>query len=51
MTQLQGIGQSQSLEQSIDELIWKDEEGHEGTFRPYIVPQLPVNLWGRDVMS
>lgn len=51
MTQLQGIGQSQSPNQNSDLLLWRDLEGHEGTFQPYIVPGLPVNLWGRDVMS
>lgn len=51
MTQLQGIGQSQSPEQSSNILSWKDAEGHNGTFQPYIVPGLPVNPWGRDVMK
>lgn len=51
VTRLQGIGQRQSLEQSSDILHWKDAEGHKETFQPYIVPGLPVNLWGRDVMS
>ena len=50
ITQLQGIGQSRSPEQSSNILSWKDAEGHHGTFQPYIVPGLPVNLWGRDVM-
>lgn len=50
MTQLQGRGQSQSPEQSSNVLSWKDAEGHNGTFQPYIVPGLPVNLWGRDIM-
>ncbi|XP_017656860.1 endogenous retrovirus group K member 7 Pro protein-like [Nannospalax galili] len=51
MTNLQGIGQSQSPYQSSDELHWKDLEGHKGSFTPYIVKGLPVSLWGRDVMS
>ena len=51
ITQLQGIGQTRNPEQSSNELHWKDEEGHEGTFKPYIIPHLPVNLWGRDIMS
>lgn len=50
MTQLQGIGQANAPEQSSNCLQWKDDEGHEGTFQPYIIPGLPVNLWGRDVM-
>ena len=51
ITQLQGIGQTRNPEQSSNELHWKDEEGHEGTFKPYVIPHLPVNLWGRDIMS
>lgn len=51
MMYLQDIGQSQNPEQSSDELRWKDAEGHQGTFKPYIVPGLPVNLCGRDVMT
>ena len=43
--------ESQSPEQSSNILSWKDVEGHNGTFQPYIVPGLPVNLWGRDVMK
>ncbi|KAF6270535.1 hypothetical protein mRhiFer1_009672 [Rhinolophus ferrumequinum] len=50
-TSLQGIGQSQSPLQSSDLLSWQDQEGHQGTFQPYIIPGLPVNLWGRDIMS
>lgn len=50
-TELQGIGQSQSPKQSSNLLSWQDEEGHQGTFQPFIVPGLPVNLWGRDIMS
>ena len=47
---LQGIGQSHNPEQSSTFLKWRDEEGHEGHFQPYVLPGLPVNLWGRDVM-
>lgn len=50
-TDLQGIGQSHSPNQSSDLLTWQDQDGHNGTFQPYIIPGLPVNLWGRDVMS
>lgn len=51
MTQLQGIGQQQSPEQSSDLLSWEDGEGHSGVFKPYIISGLPVNLWGRDIME
>lgn len=50
-TQLQEIGESQSPEQSSDLLHWEDEEGHQGYFQPYVVSNLHVNLWGRDVMK
>lgn len=48
---LQGIGQAQSPYQSSAMLTWEDNEGHRGQFQPYILPRLPVNLWGRDVMK
>ena len=51
ITQLQGIGQTTNPEQSINELHWKDGEDNEGTFKPYIIPYLPVNLCYRDIMS
>lgn len=50
-TELKGIGQTQSPKQSSNLLSWEDEDGHRGVFQPYIVPGLPVNLWGRDVMN
>ena len=48
---LQGIGQTNTPEQSTEPLHWTDHEGHEGDIRSYILPNLPVNLWGRDVMT
>ena len=30
-------------------LSWQDEEGHSGHFQPYVL-QLPVTLWGRDIL-
>lgn len=51
VTQLQGIGAMQSPQRSSNYLNWEDEEGHKGVFQPYIVEGLPVNLWGRDIMS
>ena len=51
ITQLKGIGQIRNPEYSSNELHWKDEEDHEGTFKPYIISYLPVNLWGQDIMS
>lgn len=50
-TALQGIGQSTSPYQSSILLTWKTKNGTTGTFRPYVVDGLPVNLWGRDLME
>lgn len=51
LTHLQGIGQSKNTLQSSQLLTWEDSEGNTGTTRPYVVPGLPVNLWGRDILS
>ena len=48
---LREIGQSHNPGQSSELLRWKDAEGHEGYIQPYILPNIPVNLWGRDVMK
>ncbi|KAL0624085.1 Histone-lysine N-methyltransferase SETMAR [Plecturocebus cupreus] len=42
-----GIGMSSNPEQSANLLHWRDQEGHEGYFRPGI----PLNLWGCDVLE
>ena len=31
-------------------LTWQTSEGQRGLFTPYVLP-LPINLWGRDVLS
>lgn len=46
MTQLQGIGQTTNALQSAQLLTWEDPEGNTGHVQPFIVPGLPVNLWG-----
>lgn len=51
MTDLQGIGQSKAPMISSQMLIWSDHEGHKGEFQPYVLEDLPVNLWGRDIME
>lgn len=51
LTHLQGIGQSKNTLQSSQLLTWEDEEGNTGTTQPFVVPGLPVNLWGRDILS
>lgn len=51
MTNLQGIGMAQGALQSSKSLSWTDKEGHTGTFQPYVLDHLPVNLWGQDVLA
>lgn len=51
ITHLKGIGQSTNPQQSSKILTWKDAEGNSGQVQPYVVPGLPVNLWGRDILS
>lgn len=36
---------------SAHKLVWQDEDRNVGLVRPYIIPDLPVNLWGRDIME
>lgn len=50
-THLKGIGQTQDTLQSSKLLTWKDKENNTGTVRPFVVSGLPVNLWGRDILS
>lgn len=50
-THLKGIGQSTNPRQSTKLLTWADSEGNTGHVQPYIIPGLPVNLWGRDILS
>lgn len=47
---LQGLGYADTPSVSASTLHWKDSEGHQGTFTPYVLP-LPINLWGRDVLE
>lgn len=51
LTHLLGIGQSTNTLQSSQFLTWEDPEGNTGHVRPFIVPCLPINLWGRDILS
>jgi hypothetical protein len=51
LTHLQGLGQSSIPKKAQFPLIWKNEEGHSGNIQPYIIPGLPVNLWGQDILS
>lgn len=36
---------------SANKLVWQDEKGDIGLVRPYIIPDLPINLWGQDIME
>lgn len=51
VTHLRGIGQTTDTLQSAKLLTWSDEEGNQGTVQPFVIPDLPVNLWGRDILS
>ena len=51
MTHLQGIGQSKNPQCSANLLIWKDKENNQGYIQPYVVEGLPLNLWGRDLLT
>lgn len=47
---LQGLGFVHAPKVSASLLNWCDGEGHLGHFKPFVL-QLPVSLWGRDVLS
>ena len=47
---LQGLGYAKSPNITAKPLKWKDEEGHEGFFQPFVL-DLPLTLWGRDVLT
>ncbi|XP_037385199.1 endogenous retrovirus group K member 25 Pro protein-like [Talpa occidentalis] len=50
-TSIQGVGSASHPSPSSRHLHWTSEEGHNGYFKPYVLPHIPMNLWGRDVMS
>ena len=50
-THLKGIGQSQNTLQSSKVLQWRDKEGNSGIVTPSVVDGLPINLWGRDILT
>lgn len=47
---LQGLGYQSSPDISTNRLVWESPDGLTGQFAPYVLP-LPVNLWGRDIMT
>ncbi|EGW08305.1 Retrovirus-related Gag polyprotein [Cricetulus griseus] len=46
---LQGLGYAKAPDMSARQLQWKDGEGHSGVMQPYVL-ELPVSLWGRDLL-
>lgn len=48
---LKGIGQNQNLHKSTKILKWRDHEGNQSTIQPYVIAELPINLWGHDLLS
>jgi hypothetical protein len=51
LTHLQVIGYANNPKQSSKLLSWRDEEGNSGQIQPYVIPNLPITLWGRDLLS
>ncbi|XP_012928834.1 endogenous retrovirus group K member 21 Pro protein-like [Heterocephalus glaber] len=51
LTHLKGIGQSQNPKQSAKDLTWRGQDDNQDTIQPYIISGLPINLWGRDLLS
>ena len=47
---LVGIGRAPTVAKSAKILDWQFEDTR-GTFQPYVVPSLPLTLWGRDMLS
>ena len=47
---LQGLGYAKAPDVSASLITWQDEEGHSRQIQPYVL-ELPVSLWGRDIMK
>ena len=47
---LQGLGYAGAPNISANLLNWQDTEGHSRVMQPYVL-ELPVSLWGRDLMK
>ena len=48
---LRGLGIATSPKRSSALLSWKNSEDQQGTFQPYVLEHLSVNLYGRDVLT
>lgn len=44
-------GTARQVQISAQPLTWQDQDGDTGLVRPYVIPDLPINLWGRDLMD
>ena len=51
LTHLQGIGYASNPKRSSKLLTWRDGVGKSGQNQPYVMSNLPVTLWGRDLLS
>lgn len=47
---LQGLSYVKIPDISARMFPWKDKEGHDGMFQPYVL-ELPITLWGRDLLK
>ena len=47
---LQGLGFAKAPNISARSLPWCDAQGHSGSIQPYVL-ELPVSLWGRDLLE
>lgn len=45
------VEQARKVLQNTRGLTWEDKDGDKGTMKPYILPALPVNLWGQNVLE
>lgn len=51
LTHLQGIDYANNPKQRSKLLTWRDEVGNSGQIQPYVMSNLPITLWGRDLLS
>jgi hypothetical protein len=51
LTHLQGIGYASNPKHSSKLLTWRDGDGKSGKIQPYVMSNLPVTLWGIDLLS
>ncbi|XP_010635248.1 endogenous retrovirus group K member 21 Pro protein-like [Fukomys damarensis] len=49
--QLQGLGTQNAPLQSSVPIKWEDNDGHSGYIQPFVISNVPLNLWGRDILA